>query len=206
MNVGRAMNDTNRFLLEKPYLTTKDVASYLMVSVAAVRRWAVSGDLKARTTPGGHRRFLSGDVMAFAQQKGITPPAVVAHNKKLKVLIVEDDIEFSVYLAELLSSYSDRVETCLASTGFEAGSKVHEFKPNIILLDLKLPGLNGFQVCADLKSRPECADLRIISMTGYATASNVERVIKAGAEACLEKPINTNDLFALLNIESETEY
>ena len=40
MNVGRAMNDTNRLLLEKPYLTTKDVASYLMVSVAAVRRWA----------------------------------------------------------------------------------------------------------------------------------------------------------------------
>jgi len=200
------MNDIIQSLLNKPYLTTKDVALYLMVSVAAVRRWAVSGQLKAHTTPGGHRRFLSDDVIAFAQQKGVTHPSVVTQNKKLKVLIVEDDIQFAVYLSELLSCYSDNVETCLASTGFEAGSKIHEFKPNIILLDLKLPGLNGFQVCADLKSRPECDDLRIISMTGYATEDNIKRIIQAGAEACLEKPINTNDLFALLNIEREFEY
>jgi len=197
------MNDISQDILDKPYLTTKDVATYLMVSVAAVRRWAASGDLKAQTTPGGHRRFLSIDVIAFAQQKGINPSEDVVHTNKLKVLIVDDDELFAEYISELLTENSESIEICLASTGFEAGSKIHEFKPNIILLDLKLPGLDGFQVCADLKSRPENDDLRIISMSGYATESNVKKIMQAGAEACLAKPINPEVLLSLMNIESE---
>jgi excisionase family DNA binding protein len=185
---------------KKAYLTPGEVSDMLMVSPAAVRRWAADGDLKALTTPGGHRRFLPEDIEAFARQRNITLRA--ADSELLSVLIVDDDKQFSGYLMKLLSKYPEKIVPELANNGFEAGIKMHAFKPDVVLLDLMMPGLDGFHVCEKLKSDDTTKAIRVIAMTGYPSASNVEKILAAGAGACLAKPIDKKELFDLIGLKS----
>jgi len=183
---------------EKTYLTPGEVADLLMVSSAAVRRWAAEGDLKAMTTPGGHRRFLPEDVERFASQKNIAIQA--SENNQLRVLIVDDDKQFSGYLVKMLAKYGEKIESELVNNGFDAGIKIHEFNPNVVLLDLMMPGMDGFQVCERLKSDRATKNIRVIAMTGYPSAMNVEKILAAGAEVCLSKPVDRHELLELLGV------
>jgi len=185
---------------EKSYLTPGEVAELLMVSSAAVRRWAAEGDLKALTTPGGHRRFLPKDVEQFARQRNIT--MTTSCDESLRVLIVDDDKQFSGYLLKMLGKYPEKIMPDLANNGFEAGIKIHEFNPDIVLLDLMMPGMDGFQVCEILKSDRTTKNIRVFAMTGYPSADNKERILAAGAEECLSKPIKKSALLELLGVNS----
>jgi len=67
---------------------------------------------------------------------------------------------------------------------------VSEFNPHVVLLDLMMPGLNGFQVCKDLRASPSTKNIRVIAMTGYPSSENVAEILDAGAETCLSKPFS----------------
>ena len=184
---------------EQTYLTPGDVAKLLMVSPAAVRRWAAEGDLKSLTTPGGHRRFLPADIEEFARSRSIAIPRT--HKRKLQVLIVDDDIQYSGYLTKLLSKYSEKINFDVANDGYEAGYKIHKIIPDLVLLDLMMPGIDGFKVCEQLKMNKATKNIRIIAMTGYPSIANTNRSYQAGAELCLEKPIERQKLLEILNLE-----
>jgi excisionase family DNA binding protein len=183
---------------DKTYLTPSEVSDLLMMSSAAIRRWASNGELKAFTTPGGHRRFLPEDVEAFAQSKNIKINDLSM--KFLKVLVVDDDMQFSKYLMKMLAKYPEQVVVDKADNGFDAGIKINAFKPDVVLLDLMMSGMDGFQVCKSLKSDLKTRDIRVIAMTGYPSASNIKNIVEAGAEVCLPKPINRSELLDLLGI------
>jgi len=187
--------------MSKSYLTPNKVAELLMVSPTAVRQWAEKGELSALLTPGGHRRFLPSEVERFARSRGIT--LNLCESEDLRVLIVDDDEGMSLFLTELLESVDDSVLAETANNGFAAGLKVRKLKPQIVLLDLMMPGLDGFQVCRLLKSDPATKSIRIIVMTGYASPENVESAILAGAEACISKPIDTDDLMQRLGLSKK---
>ncbi len=181
----------------KSYLTPNEVAEMLMLSVASVRQWAQKGDLKALTTPGGHRRFLPKDVAEFAKQRNIKLNQKNA--KQVKVLIIDDNVSLSGYLVALLASKDNHFITEQAFDGFEAGNKVYLFNPDIILLDMIMPGISGLQVCKNLKANERTAKIRVIAMTGSASQDKMAEIIAAGAEQCLAKPIDQDKLFAILN-------
>jgi len=185
-------------LKNRNYLTPHDVAEMLMVSPITVRQLAQKGDLIAQTTPGGHRRFMSHDVERFAKERGLS--LQLPDNNDLRVLIVDDDKQLSGYLGELLNSFPLNIVVDTADDGFSAGRIVQKFLPNIILLDLMMPGLDGFQVCKRLKADPTTKAIRVIAMTGYPTQENINRIIARGAEACLYKPIDKDALLSLLGI------
>lgn len=171
------------------YLTPHEVAELLLVSPVTVRQWAQKGQLRAETTPGGHRRFSQAEVERFAVQRGIRLER--GGREQLRVLIVDDDKQLAGYLVELLDTLSDNVATDTAYDGFEAGQKVRTFVPHVVLLDLMMPGIDGLSVCRLLKGDPATRSIRIIAMTGYYSKENVERILAAGAEVCLAKPLDT---------------
>ena len=183
---------------DEPYLTPGQVAKILMVSPAAVRLWAEKGEIKALITPGGHRRFLPSEVERFSKERGLI--SAKNHNLKISVLIVDDDIQFTNYLYKLLNKYPDKVEVEVANDGFSAGLKVREQEPDVVLLDLMMPGLDGFTVCQRIKANSATADARVIAMTGYPSAENVEKILSAGAEVCLEKPVDKEELLEILGL------
>lgn len=172
-----------------------------MVSTAAVRQWAQRGDLPARTTPGGHRRFLRQDVEQFAKRRGLS--LNVPNGGAMRVLIVDDDEHIRHYLTTLFATVAPDIVTEVAENGFEAGLKVKSFQPNVVLLDIMMPELNGFQVCELLKDDPTTKSIRIIAMTGYPSDENVQRILAAGAEECLAKPLDVAKLMAVLGVSAE---
>lgn len=188
---------------EKEYLTPGEVAKILMVSGAAVRRWAEKGEINALTTPGGHRRFLYSDVQRFADERNFVLQG--SSRNRLRILIVDDDKHFSGYLMKLLGKYPEQAEVDVANDGFAAGIKVRDFKPDVVLLDLMMPGMNGFQVCELLKSFNGGNLIRVIAMTGYPSPENVEKILSLGAEACLSKPVDRVELLEKLGITIEAK-
>jgi len=183
---------------ERVYLTPVEAAEVLMVSTASVRLWATKGVLPAQTTVGGHRRFLMRDIEAFAKARGIAVDP--RGSGDLKVLIVDDDAQLARYLSELLEGMLGIEALEVAVDGFDAGQKVQMFQPDVLLLDLMMPGMNGFEVCARLKDDESTQDIRVITMTGYGSQENIDRILTAGAEVCLNKPLDKTALFEALGI------
>ena len=177
---------------EKPYLTPNEAAAALMVAPATLRVWADKGLLKALTTAGGHRRFLRDELERFRREQGLDSGVQ-------RILIVEDEPALARYLSALLSGFAG-VTTATASDGFNAGRLVQTFRPHTLLLDLMMPGLDGFQVCAQVKSEASTKAIRVIAMTGYPSPENVGRILAAGAEACLAKPLDEDRLLGILKL------
>jgi DNA-binding response OmpR family regulator len=88
----------------------------------------------------------------------------------------------------------------LANDGFEAGVKVESFRPHALVLDLMMPGMDGFEVCKRLRARATLNHIRIVAMTGSHTAENVTRILEAGANVCLAKPFDSEELLGALGL------
>lgn len=184
----------------RPFLTPTEVATLLRVSPITVRQWAQKGKLSAKVTPGGHRRFSPADVEAFARAHGLT----LNQNRgaMLKILIVDDDAQFARYLAETLSLLPQPTQTQIARDGFSAGRMMQSFRPEIVLLDLHMPALDGVQVCQQIKLEPALRATRVIAMTGHAEDERITQVLNAGAERCLSKPFTTDALRNALGLRA----
>jgi excisionase family DNA binding protein len=184
---------------QKTHLTPNEVAELLMVNPVTVRQWAARGLLRSLTTPGGHRRFLLSDVEEFARSRGATP-AARRSGRPDRVLIVDDDLNLSRLIQGLIQQRDANVATEIANDGFEAGVKVEAFRPHALVLDLMMPGIDGFEVCRRLRARPTLNHIRIVTVTGFASRENVDRILAAGADACLEKPLDSERLLAELGL------
>ncbi|MDH3326210.1 MAG: response regulator [Gammaproteobacteria bacterium] len=184
----------------KPYLTPNEVAELLMVAPVTVRMWANKGILNAETTPGGHRRFMRHEVIRFASEHGINLPQV--DEDILRIMIVDDEEKLVSYLVELFTSKLNNIAIETANDGFQAGKKVQAFNPHIVLLDIMMPGLNGIEVCRQLKADPQTSSIRVIAMTGYYSHQNVTSILDAGAEKCLAKPLDASELLSVIDIRN----
>lgn len=182
-------------MYDKPYFTPNEAAALLMVAPATLRVWTDKGLIRALTTAGGHRRFPREEVERMLQ--GRTPHARPPQLRR--VLIVDDEPPITRYLSALLGDLG--VDTAEAQDGFSAGHLVHTFHPDTLLLDLMMPGMDGFQVCRQLKAHAATRHIRVIAMTGYPSPENVERILAAGAESCLPKPLDEERLFTALHLE-----
>ena len=180
---------------EKRYLTPSEVAEFLMVSPVTVRAWAHKGLLESRMTPGGHRRFLREDIEQFAREQQANGRSRTKR-RPARVLIIDEHEAQARLLSDLLARHGVRSET--ARNGFEAGLKFHRFRPDLVLLDLLMPGLDGFATCAQIKTTAETCMVRVIAMTGFDTPERTQRILAAGAECCLSKPLDQARLFEVL--------
>lgn len=179
-------------------LSPAQVAQMLGVSPITVRSWVTKGWLEARITPGGHRRFTRTAVAAFIQRR--QPLQGSAPSQVLRVLVVDDDAQFRGFLLDLLENWAPAIVADAAVDGFEAGLKVNAFRPDLILLDETMPGLNGASVCRRIKQDPQHAGVRVIGMTGYHSPQIEAALLEAGAECVLHKPIEIAVLRQLLGV------
>ena len=171
--------------------TVGQAAEYCSISRGTVWRYIKSGDLKASQTPGGHFRILRKDLDSFIVERGMYPLAnnLTSNNK---VLIVDDDPKIRDLLAQMLSAH--RYETETVSSGFAAGAKVATFKPGLIILDLVLPEMSGFEVCRLIKEDPQTSHIKILAVTGYDTEENRDKIMEAGADDYIAKPLSMDAL------------
>ncbi len=174
------------------FLTPREVARLLHVSPITVRSWANKGLLRTEITPGGHRRFSFDEVERLAGEHGMTLELQPATTQR--VLIVDDDRQFSGYLVELLEGLPSPPLVEVAHDGFEAGRRLMGMAPDIVLLDLMMPGMDGFETCRRIKEDSATSHVRVIAISGYPTPESVRRILDCGAERCLGKPLDARQL------------
>ena len=111
-----------------------------------------------------------------------------------KILVVDKERKFCDLLKKIFQKNDFLVET--AYDGWEAGKKVVQFKPTIIILDMTLPGLNGLDVCKDIRYHELTKNILIIAISGDLRYTETE-VLKSGANAFFSKPVNFENLLLL---------
>ena len=109
---------------------------------------------------------------------------------RAKVLVADDEHQIRDLLSQFL--ISEGYEVLLASNGEEATELAEREYPNVILLDVKMPGIDGIEVCRRLKAEPKTQYISIIMITGY--DENKIAAIEAGADDFVNKPINLGEL------------
>lgn len=175
-------------------MTTGQVAEYCHVSHRAVLKWVEAGKLKAYRTPGKHSRVSEEDFVRFLKEYNMPVPAQLqAPDTRKKILIVDDDRGIVHSLQRVLKMNNTYViET--AYNGFEAGKKFAAFKPDFIILDIRMPGLDGYEVCANIRSDPNNSHIKILILSGINEPQEIQRILDLGANDFMHKPFKNDVL------------
>ncbi len=190
------MNDKN----DKSVFTTFESAKLCHVSPLSIITGVNAGRLPAVRTPGGHRRIRKEDLVRFMRENGIPVPETLREGSgRPRVLVVDDDAGIREVLAEHLTTRHHPYEVSTAADGFEAGRLVATFRPDVVLLDLRMPGMDGFQVSRAIKADPDSAATVVIAMTGYYTPETEARMLECGAIRCFAKPVEPSVLSAFID-------
>ena len=108
-------------------------------------------------------------------------------------ILIADDNEQNVELLEAYLSDLD-VEIVTASDGQDTLNKVASFQPNLLLLDIMMPKLSGFEVCKQLKGDPSTSGIIVLMVTALNELGDIERAVEAGTDDFLSKPVNKIEL------------
>jgi CheY-like chemotaxis protein len=127
------------------------------------------------------------------------PGEVRVTSRPRRVLAIEDDLDSVRALAYLLRSFGHQVE--YAINGYVVLDIAARFRPEVVLLDLGLPGMDGYEVCRRLKSDPQQRAARVIVMTAYGQEQHRARARAAGCDLYLVKPVAPQALFDALEAQ-----
>ena len=172
----------------KQTLSTTDVAKMLGVSVGSVKNWIDKDHLKAGRTPGGHRHVSPEELTAFLERQGLPVPAELSPPSP-KVLIVDADPVLRQWAAKVIGQARPAYDVLEAQDGFAAGALAVKERPAAIVLDLRMPGLDGYDVCQRIKADEGTRGAVIIALTADRDEAVRQRILDCGAQSCLTKPV-----------------
>jgi excisionase family DNA binding protein len=188
----------------KTVFTTGEAARICKVSQQTIIRCFDNGQLKGFRVPGSKfRRIPREQLFMFMRDNGI--PTDALETGKRKVLVVDDDPDLVDLIVSVLED-DGRFETRVANNGFEAGMMVKEYRPDLIVLDVMLPDINGKEVCVRVRNDGTLENVRIICISGMVERDKIKELKEAGADDFLQKPFETDILIdrmcRLLEVES----
>jgi len=171
-----------------PRLSIKQIASYCGVRTSTVTGWIRTGKLPAISAEGRPPAVRQDDFVTFLEDRGDPIPVDFIENNRHRILIVDDDPEVLRTLSEMFATMK-RCTVKTALDGVEAGLRLATFRPHLVVLDLAMPRLDGFAVCAHIKNDPATAGIAVLVITGDGSAQTIERLLARGADGYLVKPI-----------------
>ena len=176
----------------KTVFTTGEAAQICKVSQQTISRCFDSGQLKGFRVPGSRFRRIPRDLLyKFMRENGI--PTDALESGKRKALVVDDDLDLVELITDALAA-DGRFEVRVANNGFDAGMMVKEYHPDVIVLDVMLPDINGKEVCQRVRSDSALDDVRIICISGMVEQDKITDLISSGANQFLQKPFDVDKL------------
>lgn len=171
--------------------TSKKAAALLGVTSRTIQLWAESGVLRSWKTPGGHRRYSVDAVKALAKdiQETGEPELRKAAGNSLKILVVEDDTVMLKLYKITVDSWQLPVELELASDGYSGMLKVGAFQPDLMLLDLSLPNIDGFKIVESLTSNGQLNKMKLVVVSGLPFSEIKQRLQGIDENSILSKPV-----------------
>src|SRR5271170_5426080 len=170
----------------KTVFTTGEAAKICKVSQQTIIRCFDSGQLRGFRVPGSRFRRIPRDILyRFMKENGI--PTDALESGRRKALIVDDDEELVELIRDALEA-DGRFEVRIANNGFDAGMMVKEYRPDIIVLDVMLPDINGKEVCQRVRADTTLEDVRILCISGMVEDDKIQELRLAGMDFFLHKP------------------
>jgi len=169
--------------------TVFQASKYCKVSPKTIINWIDAGHIEAYRTVGGHRRIKQADLETFMRKQGIPIPEGEPLMERKRILIVDDDPIIVETLVQALEEDEHDYEIISASDGFEAGLQVNHFKPHLLILDIMMPDIKGFEVCKRIKSDEKTRDTKIIVLSAYLDEEKFKKMKENGADLCFSKPL-----------------
>ena len=170
------------------------MAKILNVARTTVINWINDGKLKAFQLPGGNNRVTRENLIKFMNEYGI-PLSLLEeeYSGKTRVLIVDDEKDVHDILKEGLMR-EGMYEVKTTSTGFETGVLVKQFRPHVVVLDIKLKDIDGREVCEYIRKDPELSETKIIAISGRISDQKAKELTKQGFDVYLKKPFDIDTL------------
>jgi DNA-binding response OmpR family regulator len=131
-------------------------------------------------------------------------PTDALESGKRKALLVDDDLE----LVELIRDHLEadgRFEVRVANNGFEAGMMVKEYHPDVVVLDVMLPDINGREVCQRIRGDESLSDVRVVCISGMVEEDKISDLMAAGANEFLQKPFELDTLVDVMCRQLDVE-
>lgn len=191
--------------MPKKLLKISEVAKLVGVLPSTIRYYTDIGLLKSKgETKGGHRLYDANEVtiivnkIKFLSSKGLTmeeiKKEILTKADSKKILVIDDEPEVGNLVKDVVAEKFPSAEVKVVLDGFTAGQVLSQYLPDLIILDLMLPGINGFEVCKQIRRMKFLNGVKILAVTGYDTTENRARIIEAGADDYLAKPMDINAL------------
>lgn len=173
--------------------STREAADRLGVSLRTVQLWSEAGLLRAWKTPGGHRRILTTSIDELLQRRsgvGTRRPSVGNY----QVLIVEDEPDFRQLFELHLRSWEMPIQLQSVPSGFDALLQIGASRPDLLITDLRMPGIDGFGMLKALRSSGAISELEIIVVTALTEHTIAERGGLPAGVTVLFKPLRFAEL------------
>ena len=187
----------------KTVFTTGEAAKVCKVSQQTIIRCFDNGQLKGFRVPGSKFRRIPRE-MLFKFMKDNNIPTDALESGKRKVLLVDDEVDIVEMIHKSLED-DGRFEVRIAANGFDAGMMVKEYRPDIIILDVMLPDINGKEVCHRVRSDSSLEEVRIICISGMVEDDKIQELKLAGADDFMHKPFDVDALIDRMCQQLEME-
>jgi CheY-like chemotaxis protein len=174
-------------------LSTFAIAEMLHVDPGSVANWIDQGLLKAHRTPGGHRRVQIDDLVHFLREHKMPIPADL-DTTPVRLLVVDDEEAVAKLIARTVRTHFPNFEVSEANDGFRAGTIIATLRPDVVILDLRMPGMDGYEVCRMIKAQEATRHAEVIAMTAFPSTESEKRILDCGARICLSKPLDLDQL------------
>ncbi len=180
------------------YYSSQEVARILGITRSAVVRWINEGKLSAFRTLGGHRRIAAADLARFSKEHRMPIPEALRGLAATRILLVDDDPRFLRGLQRRFKAHADEFSVETAGNGFDALVAIGSFNPEVFLLDIRMPGLDGVEVLKRMRSNQRTSGISVVAMSGHMDSATSDRCRRLGAAACLDKLLPFSSLLTTL--------
>ena len=187
----------------KTVFTTGEAAKICKVSQQTIIRCFDNGQLKGFRVPGSKFRRIPREALYKFMRDNSIPTDALERGKR-KVLLVDDEVEIIEMLAKALED-DGRFEYRVAANGFDAGMMVKEYRPDLIILDVMLPDINGKEVCVRVRQDTSLEEVRIICISGMVEEEKIAELKLAGADEFVRKPFDVDELINKMCKQLEME-
>jgi excisionase family DNA binding protein len=180
---------------DKAY-TTFQISKICDVTHRTVLSWINQGKIKAFKTPGGHSRVREKDLRTFLIEYQIPLPEDMK-SQKIEILVIDDEKEILYLIQKNLTDdefLNNKINVTTCDNGLDAMMMIGKKPPQLIVLDICLPNLSGYEVCERIRHNPDLKNVFIIAMTGHDADDTAKKILSAGANEFLAKPFEMSAL------------
>ncbi|MDT7514667.1 response regulator [Rhodoferax mekongensis] len=177
-------------------MTTREVGEVLGVAVRTVQLWVESGVLPAWRTAGGHRRIARSAVERLTRERAdmlapVVHGATAPPTRALRLLVVEDDADLRQLFSMMVEGWRFPVELSTANDGFQGLVRIGQWMPDMVVTNLNMPGMNGFEMVRSLKmAGAEYANLQVVAVTALSAGDVADRGGLPEGSVVFQKPVD----------------